>query len=233
MIRSIHYLLILTALCGSSISAHAQDYLVTTTQDTLRGKVSILIPGKYSEQITIRTNKGQDLTLVAQQITYAWVSGQMYRTIKYGEKYRIMQVIEPGYLGLYAFRFQENYSFGMMFLYKVTGEGMEIPTFNFRSNVSDFLEECTLITFGLEQKKYTKSNLPQLVKDYNSLCVDVKEVPVLSLTNTEMAELMSDIRQRMEANQTVPEYMIKALEESNQATPDKEATSLLKELRGQ
>ncbi|MEQ8580653.1 MAG: hypothetical protein RIC30_13850 [Marinoscillum sp.] len=214
-------LLVLSLLITSTLHAQAQsDYLVTSSKDTLRGKVSLLLQEKLTEKVTV-TTEDETRTFHSGQLIAARINEVTYKSIKHGDKYRMMKEITPGYLGLYSFRFEDNYDFDPKFLYKVTGEGQEIPTFGFRAVAADFLSECPSIVQAIKDKTYKISELSTLVDDYNTRCLntrmkskgaEVKEINTLLDQIAELQQLLRDIQAKKDAGEKIPQYMIKALE---------------------
>ncbi len=215
-------LLVLSFLITSSLYAQAQtDYLITSSKDTLRGKVSLLLQEKLTEKVTV-TTENETRTFHSGQIIAVHINEDLYKSIKHGDKYRMMKEITPGYLGLYSFRFEDNYDFDPKFLYKVTGEGQEIPTFGFRSVAADFLSECPSIVQAIKNKAYKISDLSSLVNDYNTQCLNTeaksnvteegKEISALLDQVSELQQLLRDIQSKKDADEKIPQYMINALE---------------------
>lgn len=155
-------------LCLTSFWCYGQnDYVVTAQRDTLRGEVQILLPSERYEEITLKNDNDTKRFKAFQFIEFGKDS-LVYRSVKLGELYRIMQMEQAGYLSLLSFRSDGNYTFGSKYLLKNTGEGTEVPTLLFKKIMSDFLSDCEEVEAKIEDKTYKRNDLEQIVAHYNS-----------------------------------------------------------------
>ncbi|MBL6449537.1 hypothetical protein JMN32_24710 [Fulvivirga sp. 29W222] len=164
---------IAAVLCLLSFWCYGQtDYVVTTHRDTIQGEVQILLPSERYEEVTIKT---EDATrrFKAYQFLEVGKDSLIYRSVKFGEIYKIMQLEVEGYLSLLSFRSDGNYSFGSKYLLKKTGDGIEVPTLLFKKIMSDFLSDCNEVEKKIENKTYKRSDIDAVVTHYNN-CIQVQ-----------------------------------------------------------
>lgn len=212
--------------------ATAQDFIITDYADTLYGKVSLEAPGELTEMVEIKIGQ-QNLSFHSLHVVSLRIDSTDYKSIRMDPRYRIMKQIVPGYLSLYKYRYDKSYAFAANYLYKATGEGIEIPSLTFRATVSNFLEECPQIQDSIKSKAYKQTTIDQLVRDYNKICVDrepQQEVATTTVDLRELNQLLEDIRSKQEAKQPVPAYLISTLKAMYEKNPSKEAKKVLKEL---
>lgn len=158
---------IAAVLCLISCWCYAQnDYVVTIHRDTIRGEVQILLPSERYEEVTIKNDEGTQ-RFKAFQFLEVGKDSLVYRTVKFGEIYKIMQLDKEGYLSLLSFRSNGSYAFGAKYLLKKTGDGIEVPTLLFKKLMSDFLSDCEEVEKKIEDKTYKRNDLEQVVEHYN------------------------------------------------------------------
>ena len=228
------------------------DEVYLTSGDTLIGKIDILLPADYYEEIMVKTGNEKRRIKSFQMLGFKAVDN-VYKIIKFGEKYRIMEEIISGYLGLYRFRTDNNYDFGSRFLYKVTNEGMEVPNITFKKAVANFVSECPSVQAEVKNKTYKVSNIEEMIRAFNN-CINEKPLVIaevkeeekqvvkaskeLELIKTiakklesesiseELSTLLSDLEAKISKGENVPGYLTGALEENT-----KEFNSVSKEVK--
>ncbi len=237
-------------------TAYAQDYVITVQKDTLYGKVEILLPDQFNEELSIIVD-GDKKRLKSFQILEAYTDSTIYHPAKVLNKYRILELIEGGYLSLYLYRADESYDFNTSYLLKSTTEGMIVPNISFRKRVTDFVSECPEVVAKLDDKTYKKNDLRQIVEDYNN-CLEqqtqnkfneqgpvINETDMSALTlvvgiqkklnssaDDELNTLLNDIKQKVKSGDAVPGYLISALKEQTKSIDSikNEVEQLLKAL---
>lgn len=220
--------ILLSTIFSISILLFAQaqsDFVSTSSGDTIYGKIGFESPSDISESISIKNDNGKQ-TIYSNKILVIQANGKTYRSIRHGNKYRLMQEIVPGYLSLLKYR-EDGYQFSTNFLHKATGDGIAISPISFRRSVSGFLEECKELSAAVFEKEYGFKNVEEVVKKYNSTCL--REIPQLEAPELDLNEfqiLLSDIMSKQNKNEPVPEYLKKALKEY----ADQDITSALLQL---
>ncbi len=223
-------LLLATLICLHTIVT-AQDWVITTTQDSISGAINIEMATDNYEEIVVKNDAGKT-RLKAHQFIEFNLDGQKYKTVKQAGKYRIMKVGKEGYLSLYFFRQDGAFDFGTQYLSKVTGDGILVPNISFKKGMSKFLADCSSIEQGFEQGKYKKSKLNELIDDYNN-CIANNTVSLenespedndnpltllidsikskIDPSNSELQSLLNDIKSKIKQGNTVPGYLKSAL----------------------
>lgn len=235
---------------------YAQDYVITVQKDTLYGDVEILLPDQFNEELSITVN-GDKKRFKSFQILEASTDSTIYHPAKIQNKYRILELIEGGYLSLYLYRADESYDFNTKYLLKSTTEGLIVPNIFFRKQVTDFLNDCPEVVAKLEDKTYKKNDIEQIVKDYNA-CLEMQtqnkfsdNEPALieaekskfellsaiqqkldTSKDNELNTLLNDIKQKVKSGGAVPGYLISALKEQTKSIDSikNEVEQLLKAL---
>ena len=223
-------LLILSLLILSSPLIAQNDFVVISSGDTIYGKITFPISDNFVENISVKGRSGTR-KIGANFIQHCRYKQDDYKSILHDGRYRIMKVIEPGYLSYLTFRPDGEYEFSTKFLYKITGEAMQVSSIGFRGFITNFLEECPQITQAVEDKKYGLKNLDELVAAYNSLCLREVRQDVIStnISLSELSELQSTLAQvlsRLENEEQIPDR----LKESLKKFTDRDVNLALKEL---
>lgn len=227
-------LIALTAAC----TLQAQDKLILTTGDTLTGEIEVLLPDSRYEEI-IFTRDGDRTRYRSHEFVSFNADSIDYRTIKFGDKYRIMQVESDDYLSLLKFRSDESYTFNSQFLYKRSGDGIEVPNFMFKKAMSKFLDDCIPVREAIAEGSYRRNDLNALVVAYNE-CMDrmtknrlaeyreaqvvAENTPLIDefknlkkqaeqMGDEELTSMLNDVISRLEKAETVPNYLKNALTE--------------------
>lgn len=219
-------------------ASYAQDYVITVQKDTLFGEVEILLPDQFNEELSITVN-GDKKRFKSFQVLEASADSTIYHPAKIQNKYRIVELVEGGYLSLYLYRADESYDFNTKYLLKSTTQGLIVPNIFFRKQVTDFLDDCPEVVAKLDDKTYKKNNLVQIVKDYNA-CLEMQtqnkfsdNVPEADKSkfelvsaiqqkldtskDSELNTLLNDIKQKVKTGETIPGYLISALKEQTQS----------------
>ncbi len=230
--------IILLFLIGHTVNA--QDWLITTSADTLKGEIAIELPMERYEEITIKNDDGKQ-RFKAYQVVEFERDGQKYKTVKRASVYQVMLVESEGYLSHFRYRENQGYEFSSPFLVKSDGGSMEVSSLTFKKSLSGFLEDCQVVVDGLANKKYKRSDLDQIIDDYNN-CIDEKssytasddtpevlDNPAIAIierilnqnsSNDDLTAMLVDIKSKLSKGQTVPDYLKSALKEQTATLED-------------
>ena len=234
------YILLLASVLITQLS-FSQEYIINLKGDTLRGEIIIELPNDNFDEVLLKTDNDK-IRLKAYQFLSIVKDSTTYKPVKYAEKYHLMKLISDGYLSHYQFR-NGTYDFGINFLLKVDGDGMEVPNLSFKKGVSDFVSECPELSKKIADKELIRKDLNQIITEYNN-CIDRNTVKTQSnITNTvktesptikllenlksqistdkeELLTLIKDISAKIAAGKTVPSYLTSALKDQTSEMPE-------------
>src|SRR5690606_16009530 len=166
----IHILLVLIAVLAYQC-VNAQDYLVNTKGDTLRGEIKIFNWGP-DKKVQVLKDKKKNQFPIFQIKTFSY-ENEIYQPVKGPEGYTFMKLIKAGYLSLYAYQLQNQVSYDGLYLTKKDGTGAEVPNLGFKKTMKRFLTECPSVAYKLENDEFSRKDLHVLVDEFN-ICIDTK-----------------------------------------------------------
>ncbi|HEY9490164.1 MAG TPA: hypothetical protein VIQ51_17630 [Chryseosolibacter sp.] len=248
------FLFLLLMLVYQCVSA--QDYVLTTRGDSLTGEVRPLLYGPQKKvQITAPGKEKNTLSLF--EVREFASNGEVYHPVKGESGYTFMQLIEPGYLTLYAYQLDNQTRFDGRFLRKLDGADLVVPNLGFKKYISQFLEDCPEIVERVKSGELGKKNLNELVIAYNA-CVDDRTIDhekVLTarkeqtsiinawtsleerVMTTEFSEknnaleMITEIRKKIRNQERIPNFLIEGLKNSLKDTGlDSELEQAIKEI---
>ena len=236
MNRTIQLIFILITTFFAVNSANAQDQLILAKGDTLSGTIELLLPSTYYEEIAFENDDLKE-RYKAHEFVQFEKEGTTYRTVKFGDKYRVMQVEKEGYLSLLRFRADEAYGFNGFYLGKRSGEGIEVPNLFFKKAMANFLDDCGSVREAIVEDAYRKKDLEKLIDDYN-LCMEAQTetrmeeyresqireaaTPLMdqisnlikqsdNLGDEELSNMLGDVMDKVRSGENVPNYLKNAL----------------------
>ncbi|MDH4088936.1 MAG: hypothetical protein OEV74_15490 [Cyclobacteriaceae bacterium] len=154
--------------------AHAQDFVVTTLGDTVRGEVKPLF---YSVDKKVQL-KGADKKKIVYpmfKVLAFQYKGDIYQPVKGPNGYTFMKLQKAGYLSLYSFQLANQATFDGLFLSRKDGTGLEVPNLSFKKFMKKFLEDCPSVVEQIDNGDLGKKELNEIVDAYNQ-CVDDRTI---------------------------------------------------------
>lgn len=253
----IHIFLILVFMLVYTCS-HAQDYLVTTKGDTLRGEIKPLTYGADKKVQITGEDKKKNVFPLFQVKAYS-LKNETFQPVKGPNGYTFMKLIKPGYLSLYTFQLENQVTYDGQFLLKKDGSGTEVPNLAFKKILKNFLSECPVVADNIDKGSYSKKDLNQIIDDYNA-CIssrtadhdkvvaqrieqtkkmsswDVLETKVKEKADFEgksdALEMISEIKNKIARSEKVPNFVVEGLKSSlAKADLQTELDNALKELK--
>jgi hypothetical protein len=238
--------------------AKAQDYVVTTKGDTIRGDVKPLSYGPEKKVQVTTPDKGKTTYSIFQTRAFRFKE-EVYQPVKSDRGYVFMKLIKPGYLSLYAFQPENQVAFDGMFLQKRDGSGMEVPNLSFKKQMTRFLGECEKVAAKIESGDLSKKSIDQIVDEYNK-CIDDRtadhgnaivqqEVRSKKISSwdvleekvkakgdfegkTDAIEMIADIKSKISRGEKVPNFLLEGLKSSlSQAELSTELEHALNDLK--
>lgn len=224
--------LLLLLLLSPGVAAQAQDYVVTTRQDTLRGKVSIVSYEKVDKVELAADNKETELASYTLQAVH--LDGVDYRTVRTIDGYRIMKVVVSGMLSLCQARQTGGAPYNIPYFVKISGESLEINNLRFKRSVRLFLYECPAVQQRIRGDTLGRNDLEKIVAEYNQ-CLERQttitffksEDPKLSALNdfnkklsqdsavpTDAKDILKVLYTRVKGGKPLPNYLLEGLQET-------------------
>lgn len=253
----IHILLFIILMIAYQCS-HAQDMLVKPNGDTLRGSVKMLTYGLEKKvQLTPSGEKKQTFSIVEiKSFTY---QDEVYQPMRGPNGYTFMKLKTPGYLSVFLYQPKDQPIYNGLFLYKKTGEGIEVPNLSFKKVMTKFLNDCPEVVAALEAGTYGRNDLDQIVSEYNG-CIEKRTVnhaadiarrnetskkispwdeleqgvKELNSDNkyASTLEMISEIKNKISRGEKIPNFLIEGLKSSLAPTDlTDELTAALEEIK--
>lgn len=225
-----------------SVSVFAQsDYLVTTKGDTVYGKISINAVGPNDKEMfkTIFdrlkiVSEGKKASYTAVQVRSFIMDKNLYEPVRQENAYRFMRPIKGGYLSLYAYATSSTGSWEGRFLYKKTGQGIEVPHVAFKKMMSKFLADDPKLSERIETRELKLGDLEKIIDEYNAFAssktpeqLKGRAEAIASLnsfaeklatenfdTKEQAMEVLHDIQSKLMAGDPIKDYLIQALRKS-------------------
>ena len=155
-------------------SLMAQDYLITTSGDSIAGKMSLGINAAGREYVVMKEGRKKsrhELLRVQRIVTQ---KDGLIVPLQIDSKYKFGKVISKGYLSHYKYtREGSTEYFTENFIQKMDGSGLVVTNLGFTNQVSRFLNDCINVSEAVKEKRYTRKNLAELIVAYND-CVNQK-----------------------------------------------------------
>ncbi len=219
-------------IVACSLGGHAQDYLVTTKRDTLRGRLSISsFPTMDKVVVSVDKKKTE---YPGTSVHVLVLDSQVYRPVRTSDAYRLMRLSRAGMVSLYYGRQSPGTPYNVPFVVKKSGEAMEVTSLRFKKSMASFLDDCSSMKNKIEQDKLGKKDLEKIIDEYN-LCLDQQtskamvssEDPRLVALNTmnsrlekdpaitsDARDIIKDLYAKVRENKAIPNYLIEGLRES-------------------
>ena len=219
--------------------AGAQDYVLTTRGDSLRGEVRPLTYGA-EKKVQIISEDKEKTNLSLFEVRAFSSDGDVYHPVKGEKGYVFMKLLRPGYLTLYAYQMDNQNHYDGLFMKKADGEGMVVPNLGFKKYVSQFLEDCPDVAARIKAGDLNKKNLTELVDAYNH-CIDERTIDHTQLLaqpgqqdpkinawdsleekvkeqrfsqKTNALEMIAEIKKKIERKETIPNFLVQGLRNS-------------------
>ena len=217
------------------VSFSQTNYVITVKGDTLRGEVKILSYDLVDRaQLTIEKKKK---SFTALEVKAVFLNNQIYHSIRHDNRYMFMTLLKSGYLSLYGFRIERQFTYDGRYLLKRDGEAIDVPNLTFKKSMQEFLKDCMSVRDQIKSGELGRKNLDTLITLYNS-CIDkntqqaalanaassVSEVSLPALetlkgkvekstlsSKQDILDLIKDIDTKVKGNQPVPNYLIEGL----------------------
>lgn len=228
-------ILLFLIILGISTNAVSQDFVVTAKGDTLKGKVKLLVHA-FDHRVQIQSADKQKTTLPILQVKTVFTENERFDPVKFNNKYSFMKLLKEGYLSLYGFQLEKQLTYDGRYLLKKDGQGMEVPNFGFKKNMSSFLSECETLSAAIDNGDHKRSDLDKIIDEFNA-CIEKNTTIALSTTvvplNTtklsvwndletnvksssisakaDALEMISDVKVRVSKGEKLPKFLVQGL----------------------
>lgn len=166
----LHILLFLLLMLAYQC-AGAQDFVITTSGDTLSGETQIFNYGPDKKVKLVANGDKQFIPML--KVRQAQSGSAIYEPVKRGNQYAFMKVIKSGYLTLYGFQAENQTKYDGLFLVKKDGSRLEVANISFRKLTSEFLDDCSEVSQKISNGDLNKKDLNQIVDEYNA-CIEAR-----------------------------------------------------------
>lgn len=154
--------------------SQAQDFIVTTIGDTLRGEVKPIFYG-IEKKVQLR-GSGKDKTIYPMfKILSFRYRDEIYQPVKGPDGYTFMKLVKPGFLSLYRFQLANQSTFDGLYLARKDGTGLEVPNLSFKKLIKKYLEDCPSVVEKIDNGDLGKKELDQIIDEYNT-CMSSKSI---------------------------------------------------------
>lgn len=246
-------LFIIICLLGYQMTTAQTDFVVTTKNDTLKGKVKYLNFG-IEKKVQVTTDDGKKVYSILQTLAFC-MKNELYFPIRTAQGYTYMKVLKSGYLSLYAFQLSEQ-NWDGRYLLKKDGAGQEVPNLGFKKAMTRLLGDCPEVASRIQSGELKESRINKIIDAYNT-CIDdntrnQKPVPstgdsgkmiawemleknVNSLDAFEgksnVLEMIQDVKSKINKGEKIPTFLTEGLKEALKDQPTVQET-LEKALQG-
>lgn len=227
-------------MLGYGIVSAQTDYLVLTKGDTLYGKVTHLNYGK-EQKVQLIDSDDKKTVYSMLQVKGFQLKNESYHLIKMYDLYAYMKPETIGYLSLYSFQRENQVTWDGKFLFKVDGQGIEVPNLAFKKKMASFISECPELSEEVDAGTLSRKDLDEIISKFNE-CIDKRtstlthtpsvtqisneeleawntlESNVRSTENLEskesILEMIAEVRSKTKRGEKIPNFIIDGLKKS-------------------
>ncbi len=218
----------------------AQDFVITSRGDTVRGEIKPLLFGSDKKVQVIDAAEKKMSYGMFQVKTYSY-KNELYQPIKGPHGYTFMKLVKPGYLSLYHYQFPNQMTFDGSFLMRKDGKSIDVPNIGFKKVMKNFLADCPTVVDRIDNGELSKKDLNTIIDRYNA-CIqgktdrheqvvaqkavqkrvisawDVLETKVKDESEFEgkasSLEMIQEIKNKIAKSEKIPNFLIEALKNS-------------------
>lgn len=184
------------------VPVQAQDYLVTTRKDTLRGKLSLMSFEKVDKAMLSVNKKKTDYP--AYSVLFIYMDSTKYVPVRTVDAFRFMKLSKSGMVSLCFARQSAGTPYNIPYLVKKSGESMEVNALRFKRTISNFLAECSWLKDKIEEEELGRDDLEKIIDTYNTCLEQQSTVAFLASEDPKLSALNS-FNKKLGEDTTVPE----------------------------
>lgn len=260
MKRHIFYIFFILSTIFAYNTTLAQDFLVTSKGDTIKGEIKSLAYGVDKKVQVLEPGKKKAVYSLIQVKSFT-LKGETFQPVKGPNGYTFMKLIKQGYLSLFSFQGENKATYDGTYLLKRDGSGIEVPNLTFKKGMKNFLEDCPAVAKKIENDELNKRDLNRIIDEYNACVEDrstdhesiiaakveqTKKVNAWDLLEEKVKaqsdfegknnalEMIGEIKNKISSSQKVPNFLLESLKST--LTQDEFKTELenaLKEINTQ
>lgn len=186
----------------ASATLQAQDYLVTSKKDTLRGKLTL--SGYTTADRAVLTSADKKKTeYPAYSLLAVHIDTNTYIPVRTPDAFRFMRLKKSGMVSLCYARQAPGTPYNIPYLVKVSGEAMEVNALRFKKTVSRFLAECATVRQKIEEESLGRDDLEKIVDAYNRCLVQQTTVAFIASEDPKL-EALTAFNKKLSQDTTVP-----------------------------
>lgn len=206
-------------LSSCCLACCAQDYIVTTRMDTLRGRISIISYPNY-DKVQVTAEKKTEYA--ATSVYAVFLDSQTYKTVRILDQYRFLKLERAGLISLFMGRQSPGTPYNIPFLVKKSGESMEVTSLRFKKSMANFLSDCASIKQKIEDDQLGRKDLDKIIDTYNQ-CIEDQTQKLPGLKTDPRLKALSDFTNKLKTDSTVPADAIDILNDLQMKVEDNKA----------
>jgi hypothetical protein len=187
----------------ASAALQAQDYLVTTKKDTLRGKITIASYTTSDRAVLTAEADKKKSEYQAYNVLAVRIDSFTYIPVRTPDAFRFMRQKKGGLVSLCFSRQAPGTPYNIPYLVKVSGEAMEVNALRFKKTVSRFLEECANVRQKIEEESLGRDDLEKIVDSYNR-CLVLQTTVAFTASEDPKLEALTAFNKTLSKDATVP-----------------------------
>jgi hypothetical protein len=177
--------LLLFSLLFSAHALIAQDYLITTKGDTLKGSIVFQLNGKI-ESATVKGQKRETISAIG--VREVKMKSRRFKPVQFNGSVLFMEILTEGYLSLLAFQPPNLLSYEGRLLQKRDGKILEVPTLAFKRQMVAYLSDYPKLSKMIQADELDRKDLNEIIKQYNDF--------ILGATENQNAQVKIESNQR-------------------------------------
>lgn len=240
-------LVLLICLINQFVIAQRNGSLVTTTGETLQGKIYLQLEDMRVDELILKVGKDKSSYKAHKVLAVYMDNGDTIKTIKYNKRYQFAEVVVSGpFLSYYKIAdvAQERKELTLTLLVKQDDSSLEIGNIGFKNRLTKFLNDCPEVADKVDAGEYKKSQLEEIVMSYNQVKVR-NQRPIMTLNEEEVAEeqpaldeliskisnseindkvdvieMLEDVKSKLQSGDKIPKYLKGAILEALSANEE-------------
>lgn len=219
--------------------AKAQDYVITSDGDTLRGDVRLFNTAPDRRvQLNVSGKKTSYTILNVRSLSY---KGDVYHRVHSGTEYAFMKVLKHGYLSLYSYQLPSQSTYDGLLLVKRDGNRLPVPNLAFKKVMSKFLSDCDSLSSQIKRGEYGRNDLDTIINIYND-CIQARSNQAIAAVaeekkvmeksepwqdlytrlseaadfegKSDALDMITEIRGKIARHEKVPKFLVEGLKSS-------------------